>query len=114
MNTDKADRVFSIFIKKGIFFLFDSFRFQDSKNIINKIICNIKTIYRIDDKTTLTSVTFSTNEYEKNISELSTTAIDLSHAINEFRKEHGLDDEITIHSVEDQLQITEKDTCGIY
>lgn len=32
---------------------------------------NIKQIYRIDDKITLISVTFSTNEYEKK-SELST------------------------------------------
>ena len=56
--------------KKRIF-LFDSFGLQDNKNIINKIMYNIKQIYRIDDKITLISVTFSTNEYEKK-SELST------------------------------------------
>ena len=31
-----------------------------------------------------------------------------------FEKKHELDDEIIIHLVDDQLQMTEKGACGIY
>ena len=77
----------SWFSSKNEIFSFDSFGFnglkefiiQDDKNIIYKIIYDLNTFYRIDDKITLISVQFSVNEYEKRrkkyLSKLSTAAI---------------------------------------
>ena len=45
---------------------------------------------------------------------LTDTAIDLLHLINEFGKLHKLKNEVTLHFVDDQLQMIEKDTCGMY
>ena len=42
------------------------------------------------------------------------TAIDLLHLINEFGKLHKLKNEVTLHFVDDQLQMIEKDTCEMY
>ena len=55
-------------------------------------------------------------EYEKikNKNRLSETTIDLLHLMNKYRKKHDLNDDIIIHLVEDQLQMIEKDTCGMY
>ena len=49
---------------------------------------------------------------EKN--RLTDTAVDLLHLINEFGKLHKLKNEVTLHFVDDQLQMIEKDTCGMY
>ena len=40
--------------------------------------------------------------------------IDLLHLINEFGKLHKVKNEVTLHFVDDQLQMIEKDTCGMY
>ena len=34
--------------------------------------------------------------------------------MNEFGKKHNLKDEVAVHFVDDQLQKTETDTCGIF
>lgn len=76
----------SWFSSKNKIFSFDSFGFngikefiiQDEKSIIYKIIYDVNTFYRIDDKITLISVQFSVNKYEKvrkkYLSKLSTAA----------------------------------------
>ena len=49
-------------------------------------------------------------EYQKirKKNRLTDTAIDLLHLINEFRKLHKLKNEVTLHFVNDQLQMIEK------
>ena len=42
------------------------------------------------------------------------TAINLLQLINEFGKLHKLKNEVTLHFVDDQLQMIEKDTWGMY
>ena len=42
------------------------------------------------------------------------TAIDLLHLINEFEKLNKLKNEVTLHFVDDQQQMSEKDTCRMY
>ena len=56
------------------------------------------------------------NEYEKikNANRLSTTTQDLLHLMNGFGKKHNLKNVVTVHFVDDQLQKTETDTCGIF
>ena len=55
-------------------------------------------------------------EYEKirKKKRLTDTAIDLLHLINESGKLHKLKNEVTLHFTDDQLQMIEKDTCGMY
>ena len=45
---------------------------------------------------------------------MSETTVDLLHLINEYGKKHRLKNEVIVHLVDDQLQITEKDTYGMY
>ena len=42
------------------------------------------------------------------------TAIDLLHLINEFGKLYKLKNEVTLHFIDDQLQMIEKDMCATY
>ena len=42
------------------------------------------------------------------------TTQDLLHLIYEYGRLHNIKDSITIHSVDDQLQNLETDTCGIF
>ena len=49
----------------------------------------------------------------KDANRLSTTMQNLLHLMNEFRKKHNLKKDVTLHFVDDQLQKTERDTCGI-
>ena len=44
---------------------------------------------------------------------LSKTMIDVMHLINSFAKRHNIKDEAKNYMVDDTLQMTEKDTCGI-
>ena len=69
-----------------------------------------------NQKITLISLRFSMSEYEKikNTKQLKTTTQDLLHLMYEFGRLHNLDDEITVFSVDDQLQRIDTDTCGIY
>ena len=55
-------------------------------------------------------------EYEKirNGHRLTTTTQDLLHMMYKFRKLHKINDVVTAHLVDDQLQKIEADTCGIF
>ena len=55
-------------------------------------------------------------EYEKIRSghRLTTTTQDLLHMMYKFRKLHKINDVVTAHLVDDQLQKIEVDTCGIF
>ena len=130
MNTDRSDRngthwwsFLDLHPKKDIF-LFDSFGFNGLKKFIidndekllNKVLFNLKTFGKKDRKITLVSLTFSMLEYQKtkDLQKLRTTTRDLLHLMFEFGKLHNVKDEITVHSVDDQLQRIDTDTCGIF
>ena len=55
-------------------------------------------------------------EYEKikNEHRLRPTTQDLLHLMYEFGRLHKINDVITVHSVDDQFQKLETDTCGIF
>ena len=55
-------------------------------------------------------------EYEKirNSHRLTTTTQDLLHLMYEFGKLHKINDVVTMHLVENQLQKIETDTCRIF
>ena len=44
----------------------------------------------------------------------SQTALDLFHLLKEFEKLHNVKEEMTINLVDDQLQETESNTCGLF
>ena len=130
MNTDRSDRdgthwwsFLDLHPKKEIF-LFDSFGFtglkkfiiDNDEKLINKVLFNLKKFGKKDRKITLISLTFSMMQYEKikDLNELRTTTQDLLHLMYEFGKLHDIKDEINVFSLDDQLQRTETDTCGIF
>ena len=130
MNTDRSDKPgthWSSFLdlhpKKEIF-LFDSFGFtgftkfiiDNDINILNKILFGIQKFKRKDQKVTIISLKFSMKEYEKIKPghRLRETTQDLLHLIYEYGRLHNINDTITVHSVDDQLQRIETDTCGIF
>ena len=59
---------------------------------------------------------FSIPEYKKlkNFDKLSKATVDLLHLVNKHGKKHRLRNEVIVHLVDDQLQMIEKDTCGMY
>ena len=130
MNTDRSDRAgthwwsfLDLHPKKEIF-LFDSFGFEgfkkfiidNDKKVLNKVLFSLHKFKKNDQKITLISLRFSMSEYEKikNTKQLKTTTQDLLHLMYEFGRLHNLDDEITVFSVDDQLQRIDTDTCGIF
>ena len=129
MNTDRSDRVgthwwsfLDLHPKKEIF-LFDSFGFEglkkfiidNDKKLLNKVLFNLNNFKKSDRKITLISLKFSMREYEKiSDKQLKTTTQDLLHLMYEFGKLHNIQDEITVFSLDDQLQKIETDTCGIF
>ena len=130
MNTDRSDRpgthwwsFLDLHQKKDIF-LFDSFGFEglkkfiidNDKKLLNKVLYNLNKFNKNDRKITLISLTFSMCEYQKikDLNELRTTTQDLLHLMYEFGKLHNIDNEITVFSLDDQLQKIETDTCGIF
>ena len=129
MNTDRSDRVgthwwsfLDLHPKKEIF-LFDSFGFEglkkfiidNDKKLLNKVLFNLNNFKKTDRKITLISLKFSMREYEKiSDKQLKTTTQDLLHLMYEFGKLHNIQDEITVFSLDDQLQKIETDTCGIF
>ena len=130
MNTDRSDRTgthwwsFLDLHKKKEIFLFDSFGFEglkkfiidNDRKILNKVLFNLNKFQKIDGKITLISTKFSMLQYEKikDMKQLRTTTQDLLHLIYEYGKLHNVQDEITVFSVDDQLQKIETDTCGIF
>ena len=130
MNTDRSDRAgthwwsfLDLHPKKEIF-LFDSFGFEglkkfiidNDKKLLNKVLFNLNKFEKSDRKITLISIKFSMQEYEKikDTKQLKTTTQDLLHLMYEFGKLHNVEDEITVFSLDDQLQKIETDTCGIF
>ena len=129
MNTDRSDRAgthwwsfLDLHPKKEIF-LFDSFGFEglkkfiidNDKKLLNKVLYNLNNFKKSDRKITLISLKFSMREYEKiRDKQLKTTTQDLLHLMYEFGKLHNIQDEITVFSLDDQLQKIETDTCGIF
>ena len=130
MNTDRSDKAgthwwsfLDLHPKKEIF-LFDSFGFEGfSKFIIdndiktlNKILFGIKKFKREDKKITLITLKFSMKEYEKIKTghQLRETTQDLLHLMYEYGKLHKINDNVTIHAVDDQLQEIYSDTCGMF
>lgn len=51
---------------------------------------------------------------KKELENLSTTARDLFHIINEYSELHNLRDKITVHFVVDQFQSIETDTIAFF
>ena len=130
MNTDRSDKAgthwwsfLDLHPKKEIF-LFDSFGFEGfSKFIIdndiktlNKILFGIKKFKREDKKITLITLKFSMKEYEKIKTghQLRETTQDLLHVMYEYGRLHNINDNVTIHAVDDQLQEIYSDTCGMF
>ena len=129
MNTDRSDRAgthwwsfLDLHPKKEIF-LFDSFGFEglkkfiidNDKKLLNKVLYNLNNFKKSDRKITLISLKFSMREYGKiSDKQLKTTTQNLLHLMYEFGKLHNIQDEITVFSLDDQLQKIETDTCGIF
>ena len=130
MNTDRSDRpgthwwsFLDLHPNKQIL-LFDSFGFEglkkfiidNDKKLLNKILFNLDKFEKADRKITLISLKFSMREYKKikDTKQLTTTTQDLLHLMYEFGKLHNIQDEITVFSLDDQLQKIETDTCGIF
>ena len=72
---------------------------------------NLNKFGKNDRKITLISLTFSMREYEKikDLKELRTTTQDLLHLMYEFGKLHNIENEVTVFSLDDQLQKIETD-----
>ena len=64
----------------------------------------------------MVTLKFSMREYEqmRNGHRLTTTTQDLLHLMYEFVKLHKINNVVTVHLVDDQLQKIETDTCGIF
>ena len=128
MNTDRSDKngtycFLDLHTKREVF-LFNSFVFQgfkefilqDDQKILNKVLHGIEKVNEKDNKVTLITLKFSMQEYEKikNKNRLSETTIDLLDLMYKFGKKHNLRNEVIVHLVDDQLQMIERDTCGMY
>ena len=128
MNTDRSDKngtycFLDLHTKREVF-LFNSFGFQgfkefilqDDQKILNKVLHGIEKVNEKDNKVTLITLKFSMQEYEKikNENRLSETTIDLLDLMYKFGKKHNLRNEVIVHLVDDQLQMIERDTCGMY
>ena len=130
MNTDRSNKndthwwsFLDLHPRKEIF-LFESFGFErfkefiveDERKTLNKILLGIEKLFKKDNKVTLITLKFSMREYEKirNGHRLTTTIQDLLHMMYKFGKLHKINDVVTAHLVNDQLQKIEADTCGIF
>ena len=132
MNTEKSDKngthleVFYIFIWKNKFcvlivlvlWLLKHLLYKMIKNIINKILFGIKKIKTKDNIISLISLTFSIENYnnltKREIESLSTAALYLFYLLNDFGKIYKPMEEVTTYLIDDQIQGTETDTCGIF
>ena len=130
MNTDRSDRAgthwwsFLDLHQKKEIFLFDSFGFEgfkkfiidNDRKLLNKVLFNLDKFQKSDRKITLISLKFSMQEYEKikDTKQLKTTTQDLLHLMYEFGKLHNIQDEVTVFSLDEQLQKIETDTCRIF
>ena len=112
--------------KKKNLFLFDSLGFTGFKkfiidndlNIIDKLLHNLKKFNKNDENINLINLEFSEYKYNRIkrkgiLSKLTDTAKDLFHLLSEFSKYHNVK-EMTLYAVDDLLQETTSDTCGIF
>ena len=128
MNTDPND-------KKGMYWwsflglqprkeilMFDSFGFESFKEFLIKTFKRSSIRYFTVLKSLIKRTAnhfsdskFSISEYKKlkNFDKLSKPTVDLLHLINEYSKKHRLRNEIIVHLIDDQLQMTEKDRYGM-
>ena len=108
MNTDRSN--------KNLFEGFKEFIINNDRKTLNKILFGIEKFLKKDNKVTLVTLKFSMREYEKirNGHRLTTTTQDLLHLMYEFGKLHKINNVVTVHLVNDQLQKIETDTCGIF
>ena len=128
VNTDRSDKkhcwsFFDLHPRKEIF-MFDSFDYegfkeflmQNDQKIINKIFYGVEKFDKKDNKIFLVTLRFSITEYKKLkfFDKLSKTTVDLLYLINEYGQKHKLSNKIIVHFVDDQLQMIEKDMCGMY
>ena len=127
MNTDRSDKAgthwwsfLDLHPRKEIF-LFDSFGFSkfiidNDIKTLNKILFGIQKFKKKDQKITLISLKFSMKEYEKIKTghQLRETTQDLLHLMYEYGKLHNINDNVTVHAVDDQLQRIYTDTCGMF
>ena len=107
-------------------FLFDSLGFTGVKefivdnnlNIIDKLLYNVNKFNKNDGKINLINLRFSEHEYDRIkrkgvLSKLTDTAKDLFHLLSKFSKYHNVK-EMTLYAVDDPLQETTSDKCGIF
>ena len=117
--------VFRYSSKKKLF-LFDSqgfigfkkFIIDKNLNIIDKLLYNVNKFNKNDEKINLLNLKFSEYKYDRIkikgfLSKLTDTAKDLFHLLSEFSKYHNVK-EMTLYAVDDQLQETTSDICGIF
>ena len=107
-------------------FLFDGYGFtglkaftiQEDRKIINKILQGVEKFNKKDNILTLISLKFSINAYQNlshaEILELSSIAADFFHLISEFEKVKNIKNKVTFYLVDDQLQESTSDTCGMF
>ena len=81
-----------------------------------KYCSELKSFKKETKRFTLVSLKFSIKEYEKikNANRLRPTRQDLLHLMYEFGRLHKVNDTITVHLVDDQLQKIETGTYGIF
>ena len=104
--------MFDSFVFEG----FKEFIIQNDQKIIKKIFYGVEKFEKKDKKITLVTLRFFIPEYKnpQNFDKLGKTTVDLFHLINEYGKKHRLMSEVIFHLVDDQLQMIEKETCGMY
>ena len=127
MNTDRSNKegehwwsLLEISSKQQIF-LFDSFGFvglkefiiDNGKQIIDQFFYGLEKINKKDKIINLTYVHFDNESYKKvNKDSLTPTARDFFHSLSQFSKVHN-ENSVDIYMVDDQLQNTKSDTCGL-
>ena len=107
-------------------FLFDlygvvglqNFLIEHDKKAIDKILFGFEKMKLADNKLTLVRTKFLTagckNLTDKEVSRLIPAAKDFFHFIDEFAKLHNIKSKVVIHMLEDQIQKTKTDACGVF
>ena len=128
MNTDRAEKQgthwwnFLEISSKEQIFLFDSYGFvglkefiiDNDRKLIDKFFHGLTKMNKKDSAINLTYVEFIPPAYEKiDRSQLTATAQDFFHTLNEFSKVHK-SKKVNVYMVDDCLQDLESDTCGIF
>ena len=90
------------------------FVIDNDGKLIDKLFHRLNKITKKDSAIDLKYVEFVPPAYEKiDRSQLTTTAQDFFHTLNEFSKVHK-SNKVNVYMVDDCLQDLESDTCGIY